>query len=63
MAGLTSRGAGAVPVNFATAGGEHMTTRKIRRSADTGQFVTPSEVKKHPKTTVTETVKMPTKKK
>jgi len=40
-----------------------MTTRKIRRSADTGQFVTPSEVKKHPKTTVTETVKMPTKKK
>ncbi len=40
-----------------------MSTKKIHRSADTGQFVSPSEVKKHPKTTVTETVKVPKKKK
>jgi len=32
-------------------------TKKIHRSAITGEFVTESYVKKHPKTTVTETVK------
>lgn len=31
--------------------------RKIHRSAKTGKFVTESYVKKHPNTTVTETVK------
>ena len=40
-----------------------MPTKKIHRDAGTGQFVTPAEVKKHPKTTVTETVKVPPKKK
>ena len=39
-----------------------MATKKIHRSADTGQFVTPAEVKTHPKTTVTETVKVTPKK-
>jgi hypothetical protein len=33
-------------------------TKKINRSAETGQFVTEKEVEKHPKTTVTETVKI-----
>lgn len=36
-----------------------MTNRKIGRSAITGQFVTEKEVKKNPKTTVTETIKYP----
>ena len=39
-----------------------MATKKVHRSADTGQFVSPAEVKKHPKTTVTETVKTTPKK-
>lgn len=38
-------------------------TKKVYRDAGTGQFVPPAEVKKHPKTTVTETVKVPPKKK
>lgn len=38
-------------------------TRKVHRSAETGEFVKESEVKRHPKTTVTETVKVPSKKK
>lgn len=38
-------------------------TRKIRRDAKTGRFVTEKYVKKHPNTTVTETVKIPGKKK
>jgi hypothetical protein len=33
-------------------------TKKVYRSAETGQFVKQAEVKKHPKTTVTETVKV-----
>ncbi|WP_269475695.1 MULTISPECIES: hypothetical protein [Serratia] len=40
-----------------------MTNRKIGRSAITGQFVTEKEVKKNPKTTVTETIKYPKKEK
>ena len=32
-------------------------TRKIGRSAITGKFVKKSHVKKHPRTTVTETIK------
>jgi hypothetical protein len=39
-----------------------MKTKKVYRSAENGQFVPPSEVKRHPKTTVTETVKVPPKK-
>jgi hypothetical protein len=39
-----------------------MATRKIHRDAGTGQFVPAKEVKKHPKTTVTETVKITKKK-
>ncbi len=35
--------------------------RKIHRSAETGQFVTKKNAEKHPKTTVTETVKVPKK--
>lgn len=38
-------------------------TRKIHRSAVTGKFVTKKYVKRHPKTTVTETVKAPRRKK
>lgn len=38
-------------------------TKKIHRDARTGQFVPPAEVKRHPKTTVTETVRVPPKKK
>jgi hypothetical protein len=34
---------------------------KIHRSAVTGQFVTQKETEKHPKTTVTETIKKPQK--
>ncbi len=42
-----------------------MATKKVYRSAETGEFVPKKEVEKHPKTTVTETVKTkpPTKKK
>lgn len=39
------------------------TTRKIHRSAITGRFVPKDYAKKHPKTTVTETVPVPRKKK
>jgi hypothetical protein len=35
---------------------------KRSRDAVTGKFVTPEYVKKHPKTTVTETIKEPKKK-
>ena len=38
-------------------------TRKIHRDAITGHFVTEEYAKKHPKTTVTETIKIPNKKK
>ena len=38
-------------------------TRKIHRSAITGKFVPKDYAKKHPKTTVTETVIVPIKKK
>lgn len=34
-----------------------MATRKVGRSAITGKFVKPSTVQRHPKTTVTQTVK------
>jgi len=37
-------------------------TVKVTRSADTGRFVPKKQAKTHPKTTVTETVKKPTKK-
>jgi hypothetical protein len=40
-----------------------MATRKISRSAISGKFVKPSTAKSHPKTTVTEIVKTPPKKK
>jgi len=40
-----------------------MGTRKITRSAITGRIVKPATAKRHPKTTVTETVKTPPKKK
>ena len=49
-------------------GGEAMSkkkkegTRKVCRDAGTGRFVTSDYAKKHPKTTVTETVKKPPKK-
>ena len=33
-------------------------TRKVHRDAVTGRFVTESHVKKHPRTTVTETVEI-----
>lgn len=36
-----------------------MTKRKVVRSAITGQFVPEVEAKRHPKTTVTETIKYP----
>jgi hypothetical protein len=54
-----------VPLALRQCGKEvsHMGTRKITRSAVTGRIVKPSEAKKHPKTTVTETVKTPPKKK
>ncbi len=39
-----------------------MTKQKVVRSAITGQFVKPIEAKLHPNTTVTETVKIPSKK-
>ena len=38
-------------------------TKKVNRDAGTGQFVREDYAKKHPKTTVTETVKTPPKKK
>lgn len=34
-----------------------MATKKITRSAATGKFVSKADAKKHPKTTVTETVR------
>lgn len=37
-------------------------TKKIHRSAKTGRFVKKGYVKKHPNTTVTETIKVPKKK-
>ena len=37
-----------------------MATKKVSRDAGTGRFVTEDYAKKHPKTTVTETIK-PTK--
>lgn len=36
-----------------------MTTRKVVRDAGTGQFVKLEEAKRRPKTTVTETIKVP----
>lgn len=36
-----------------------MTTRKVVRYAGTGQFVKQEEAKRRPKTTVTETIKVP----
>ncbi|EOW7154595.1 MULTISPECIES: hypothetical protein [Yersinia] len=36
-----------------------MTTRKVVRDAETGQFVKQGEAKRRPKTTVTETIKVP----
>jgi hypothetical protein len=38
-------------------------TGKVQRSAVTGQFVTQEYARRHPKTTVTETVKAPPKRK
>jgi hypothetical protein len=38
------------------------TTRKVSRSAKTGKFVKKGYAKKHPSTTVTETIKAPRKK-
>lgn len=38
-------------------------SRKINRSASTGRFVKESTVKRHPSTTVTETVRTPRKRK
>lgn len=40
-----------------------MSKRKVVRSAITGQFVPEVEAKRHPKTTVTETIKYPKKEK
>ncbi len=37
-------------------------THKVGRSAITGRFVTPATVARHPKTTITQTVKNPTRK-
>ncbi len=37
--------------------------RKVSRSAVTGRFVKPSTAKRHPRTTVTETIKSPRKRK
>lgn len=39
-----------------------MAKKTVVRSAITGQFVKPIEAKRHPDTTVTETIKIPTKK-
>ncbi|WP_413728472.1 hypothetical protein [Sodalis sp. RH19] len=38
-----------------------MPTRKVVRDAGTGEFVKPSEATRRPKTTVTETIKVPKK--
>lgn len=43
--------------------GKKKRTRKVSRDAKTGQFVTPDYAKKHPSTTVVETVPVPIKKK
>lgn len=40
--------------------GKKTTTTKVNRDAGTGKFVTEKYTEKHPKTTVTETVKKPT---
>jgi len=40
-----------------------MPQRKVVRDAINGQFVKPSEAKRRPKTTVTETIKVPSTKK
>lgn len=40
-----------------------MATRKVNRSSITGEFVTPTYAAQHPKTTETETVKVPKPKK
>ena len=40
-----------------------MGTRKVVRDTETGQFVEPGEAKKRPKSTVTETITTPSKKK
>ncbi|WP_277622330.1 hypothetical protein [Chimaeribacter californicus] len=40
-----------------------MGTRKVVRDTETGQFVEPGEAKKRPKSTVTETINTPSKKK
>jgi hypothetical protein len=40
-----------------------MATRKVNRSAISGRFVTKSTTKRHPKTTVTQTVRASGKKK
>ena len=42
--------------------GKKRGTRKIHRSAVDGRFVTENYANKHPRTTVTETVKQPKKK-
>ncbi|BDY56077.1 hypothetical protein AB6N27_16010 [Escherichia coli] len=39
-----------------------MAKKTVVRSAITGQFVKPIEAKRHPDTTITETIKIPTKK-
>ncbi|BDU76400.1 hypothetical protein [Mesoterricola sediminis] len=38
-----------------------MATRKVGRSAITGEFVSMKEVQKHPKTTIVQKVKIPKK--
>jgi hypothetical protein len=38
-----------------------MATRKVSRSAITGRFVKPGTAKRHPRTTVTQTVRTPKK--
>ena len=40
-----------------------MAKKTVHRSSISGQFVTPQEAKRHPKTTETEQVKVPPKKK
>ena len=42
---------------------KEVSKRKIHRDAGTGRFVTEDYAKKHPKRTVTETVKRPKRKK
>ncbi|WP_284733129.1 hypothetical protein [Enterobacter asburiae] len=39
-----------------------MAKKTVVRSAITGQFFKPIEAKRHPDTTITETIKVPTKK-